>query len=66
MAMLRNEKVKALPGLHQEFVKEMNCEINTADMSNTVKCLQEKSAEDLMRKSHMFDECNSKCAATKY
>ena len=57
MAMLRNEKIKALPGLHQEYVKQMDCK---ADMTDTLKCLQEKSVEDLMGKSHMFDECNSK------
>ena len=60
MAMLKNEKIKALPGLHQDFVNQMNCKINTADMSDTLECLQGKSVEDLMGKSHMFDECNSK------
>ena len=59
MAMLRNEQIKVLPGLHQEYVKQMSCKINTADMIDTLKCLQEKSVEELVGKSHMFDECNS-------
>ena len=59
MAMLRNKEIKALPGIHQEYVKQMNCKIKTAEISDTLECLQEKSVEDLVGKSHMFDECNS-------
>ena len=60
MAMLNNDKIKKLPGLHQDYAKQMDCPINKEDMSTTVKCLQQKSIGELMGESGMYNECNSK------
>ena len=59
MGMIKTDKIKAIPGLHQEYVKQTNCSVNLLDMSTTVACLQDKSVDELMENSHMFDECNS-------
>ena len=48
MPMLNIEKTKALPGLHQKYVNQLNCSINTSDMLSTIKCLQTKSVDELM------------------
>ena len=59
MAMLNNEKIKALPGLHQKYVNQMDCPTNTVDMSTTIECLQHKSVGEIMANSDLFSECNS-------
>ena len=59
MGFTNTDKIKAIPGLHQEYIKQMNCSVNLLDLSTTVACLQEKSVEELMDNSYMFDECNS-------
>ena len=59
MPMLNIEKIKALPGLHQKYVNQLNCSINTSDMLTTIKCLQTKSVDELMSNVNLFDECSS-------
>ena len=59
MAMLNNEKIKALPGLHQKYVNQLDCPVNTADLSTTIECLQHKSVDEIMANSDLFAECNS-------
>ena len=59
MAMLNNEKIKALPGLHQKYVNQLDCPVNTADMSTTIECLQHKSVDEIMESSDLFSQCNS-------
>ena len=59
MPMMNIEKIKSLPGLHQKYVNQMNCPINTADMLPTIKCLQQKSVDELMANNKSFDECSS-------
>ena len=59
MGMINADKIKSLPDLHQEYAKKMNCPVNLLDMSATVQCLQDKSIDELMEKSYMFDKCNS-------
>ena len=59
MPMMNIEKNKVLPGLHQKYVNQLNCSINTADMLPTVKCLQTKTVDELMSNSNLFDECSS-------
>ena len=59
MAMLNNEKIKALPGLHQKYVNQLDCPVNTADLSTTIECLQHKSVDEIMESSDLFSQCNS-------
>ena len=59
MGMINADKIKSLPDLHQEYVKKMDCPVNLSDMSATAQCLQDKSIDELMEKSYMFDKCNS-------
>ena len=59
MPMLNIEKIRALPTLHQKYVNQLNCPINTADMLPTIQCLQDISVDELMAKLNLFDECNS-------
>ena len=59
MPMMNIEKIKTLPGLHQKYINQLNCPINTADMLPTIKCLQEKSVDELMANNKLFDECSS-------
>ena len=59
MSMIHFGSPNDLPGLHQKYVNQMECSINTEDMSSTVKCLQDKTINELVEKCHIFDECNS-------
>ena len=58
--MVKFDQTKAIPEVHQGFIENIGCQINGVKMTDTVKCVEEKSVEEVMDKSHMFDECNSK------
>ena len=58
MGMINFVKLKDLPSLHQEYVKQIGCPINAEDVFSTVKCLQDKTTHELMENFQLFDECN--------
>ena len=56
MGLIYTDKSKALPELHQEYVKNVGC--SNKDGSAMVECLQKKSVTDLMDGFQLSDECN--------
>ena len=58
--MNKFDRTKAIPEVHQDFIENIGCQITDVKMTDTVKCVQEKSVKEVMDKCHMFDECNSK------
>ena len=47
-----------MPELHMEFAKKQGCD--QKELTDIIKCLQDKPASELMKGLQMFDECNSK------
>ena len=56
IGLIYTDKSKALPELHQEYVKNVGC--SNENGSAIVECLQKKSVTDLMDGFQLSDECN--------
>ncbi len=54
------ELVRSMIDIHKEFSLKMGCPFVSNDIESTVKCLQDKPVQDLMKGLKMFDQCNSK------
>ena len=55
MGLILTDKSKVIPEIHKEFVKNVGCR-----HPDVIKCLQQKSAKDLMANFQLRDECNCK------